>query len=545
MASPLTLPSAEQIQAIEKLQAAWRIQKGMEVFRGVRQLRDIGHFPRFAERQLRIVDKESGGLVPFRMRWIQAQIWKAEMRARRRRSRPWFLILKYRRGGVSTYCQGRGYQTIWSTPNAAVRTYAHRSEDTRTIFQMVTRFYDHQAEENRHTKTSAGTYHVEFPAPWYSSYKADTAGATSSGRGSRLNGCHLSEAAFYPDLPELHRGLNDTVAPDGFYFIESTPNGTFGKGEAFFEAWQRASRGDSAFIPLFFPWHADPHNRLPLIVPDELGVLDNVELELLERFSLDLEQVKWWRQKRLELSGAGRSDRAILGEHPNDPSTCFLEGGDAYYDEALLKATEARCVEPIRVEQDGKLRVFEDPHPDGRYLIAADPAEGVGRDDSAATGWNVKTGRQAFTWRWNRIPPDEFGKKLAELGKRWKPNPDAAPAYMIVERENHGHAVLIGLMQLAGYPKLRVHHEVPETHDEKKPQPRAGWRHNHIVLTTSLGRMLREEYPVILDREVITSIRRVTLGDKGTAEFSGRDLAVTAGLAAIGFPYADRGELFY
>lgn len=536
--------SGDQLMGLANLRLAMRDLEKRKVFAGITEQRNLRKFPTFAAKQLQIIHKEEGTIVPFRLRWIQWKLWQAELRARRRGVRPWFLILKYRRGGVSTYCQGRGYHMVWAHPFSKVRTYAHRQEDTRTVFEMVTTFYEYQPERHRHRKTSAGTYAIEFP-DWHSDYKADTAGATSSGRGSRLNGVHLSEAAFYPDLATLHAGLNDTVAPDGFYLVESTPNGKGGKGEAFYEAWQKARSGDSAFVPLFFPWFSDPNNQTALIVPDELGKLEPEVLALKKKHGLSLEQVKWWLQKRRELVSMGREGRAVYQEHPNDDETCFIEGGEGYYDTHLIAKAESRCIDPIRTEEAGRLRIFEEPSPDGRYLITADPAEGVGRDDSAATGWNIKTGRQAFTWRDDRTPPDMFGVKLAELGRRWSISPDEQPAYIMVERENHGHAVLLALMRLAHYPKNQVHHEVAETHDERQTQPRAGWRHNHIVLTTSLGRMLREEYPIILDREVISSIRRVSLDDKGTAEFTGRDLAVTAGLAPIGFPYAERKELFY
>jgi len=100
--------------------------------------------------------------------------------------------------------------------------------------------------------------------------------------------------------------------------------------------------------------------------------------------------------------------------------------------------------------------------------MAGEKEVGDGLERSPVPCWNINTGHQAFTWRWNRMPPDQFGIPLADLGRRWRPNRDAGPAYITVERENHGHAVLIGLMQLAGYPKQRIHHETPETLDEKK-----------------------------------------------------------------------------
>ena len=67
---------------------------------------------------------------------------------------------------------------------------------------------------------------------------------------------------------------------------------------------------------------------------------------------------------------------------------------------------------------------------------------------------------------------------------------------------------------------------------------RAGWRHNHIQLTTSVGRALREQYPVIRDDDTVASIQNVS-SKNGTANFSGRDLAVAFGLCAIGLAHAE------
>jgi hypothetical protein len=47
------------------------------------------------------------------------------------------------------------------------------------------------------------------------------------------------------------------------------------------------------------------------------------------------------------------------------------------------------------------------------------------------------------------MPPDEFGRtvlgdKTVGLGWRWKNAATGQPAYVMIERNNHGHATLTG-----------------------------------------------------------------------------------------------------
>ena len=83
-----------------------------------------------------------------------------------------------------------------------------------------------------------------------------------------------------------------------------------------------------------------------------------------------------------------------------------------------------------------------------------------------------------------------------------------------------------------------VHHDIDETAREATPSRRAGWHHNHIQLTHTVGRALRENFPVIRDVETVASIQNVS-NEQGTAKFGGRDLAVAFGLCAIGLAHAE------
>ena len=508
------------------------------------RLREWCGFSRFCAEHLRIVDMH-GDLVPLDLNWMQRRILSEEIRARRAGRPPWFIVLKYRKGGVTTLEQALGYWTIWRQRHQRCLTLAHRPGDTRLIFHMVELYWRYQPEEARHPKSPARTNWIELP-DWDGIYMSGTAGAEGISRGMTLQRVHLSEAAQYRDLREIHQSVTDSLASDGSYVIESTAFGCEGRGEAFHEFWKAAKRGESAFTPLFFAWHHDVTKRIALIEPDELEPLSDDEERLRRQFNLSLEQLKWWRAKRRQLLADGGSADVIHQEHPSEDETAFLYGTEGYYDRALLLECEARCVDPIRVEDDGRLRIFEEAQPRTPYCMGVDVAEGIGGDDSAVVGFNARTGKQAFSWNWNRVPPDDLGRLILGdrhngFGYRWKNESTGAPAFIMVERNNHGHACLTGLLKMAGYPHDAVYHHYDPTKDdpEERASALAGWPHSsvsHVHLQSEVGRMLREKEPHILDRLVISSIRHVAAGTNG-ANFKGRDLAVAAGLGSLAMPH--------
>jgi len=87
------------------------------------------------------------------------------------------------------------------------------------------------------------------------------------------------------------------------------------------------------------------------------------------------------------------------------------------------------------------LEVFRLPHPDGRYVMGADPAEGLpSSDDSALSVLDAATGEEVAKWSGKYEPKLTFPKSIDAIG-RWY---NGAP--VLVERNNHGHAV-IGYLQ--------------------------------------------------------------------------------------------------
>lgn len=555
------------LQAALRLEQLLQMRRAYRVFWGVEHHREWSGFSDFCGEQLKVVNKDKV-LVPFVLNGTQRKLVAMEIRARRQGRAPWFLILKSRQHGVTTLEQALAYWTMWREPHHECLTLAHLDRAMRIIFRTTARLWDHQPAHHRHGKTAAGVNWLEFDN-WDGFYACGTAGGAAVARGTKLSRVHVSESAFVKSLRELHRGLVDTVARGiGAYVSESTANGREGIGEAFYDFWGTARRGESEFTPIFIPWYDDPENAMVLAVPDELGQLSDEEryVQVLAdrnadawhrpHVQLTLEQMKWWRTERRRLMADGKSADAIHQEQPADEDSAFLHSEGGYYDATLIREREQACVPPVRTEDNGRLRIWEEPQDGATYVLGADPAGGTGNDDSAVVGFNAVTGRQALSYRNSRVPPDQFGylvlgDREMGLGWRWRGGKDAQPAFIVVERDNHGHATLTGLLKIAKYPRERVYHHKEPTQDPlaAKEAKTPGWPHSavgHSLLQTTIGRQLRDGEPAVVDVEVLRSIKRVGHGPSG-ADFGGRDLAVADGLAVIGLPMAreDPGFLWF
>ena len=95
------------------------------------------------------------------------------------------------------------------------------------------------------------------------------------------------------------------------------------------------------------------------------------------------------------------------------------------------------------------LIIHTPPEPEADYVVGADPAEGNPEsDESAAVVLNVVTGEQVATMG-ERTDPARFAAHLAELARYYNEAP------LLVERNNHGHAVLLWLREMASAWVLR------------------------------------------------------------------------------------------
>jgi hypothetical protein len=498
-------------------------------------------FARWSAQHLRIVDKNKK-VVPLVLNWAQRQVYATELRMRRERRRPWIIVLKDRKSGISTLQQALAYHAVRTKDNAECRTLAHTDHDTRKIFGIVERFYREEIKHgNPPAKAAGSTYAIRFPSLG-SVYDAVTAGATGTGRGGTLWRIHCSEVSRYADAEDLHTALAEGQGTDAAYTWESTANGKEGRGAAFYEKYQEAKAGLSLFKHIFFAWYSHPTNRIALLAPDELYPLTEEEEERVELYGLDLEQVKYWREKRMAYSLKGKGIASMKQEHPDNDEDCFLESGEPYFDRDLLtQRREEDKRPPLRVVEGGPLhglRVYKKPVEGHDYSMGCDPAEGVDEDESAISVTDHTTGEQVAAWARSDVPPNTLGKvQLKALGYMYT-CANGAPAYSTTERNNHGHAVLAAQLD-AGYPAHRIYHHVDPTEPADKPSKRVGWPNNSAtkgVLVENLGTSLADGVPKIRDEATHASVRRIERNASGTAELTGRDLAVAHALSLFRAP---------
>ena len=121
-----------------------------------------------------------------------------------------------------------------------------------------------------------------------------------------------------------------------------------------------------------------------------------------------------------------------------------------------LKAGEAD-LEPSTFNLAPYLTVHVLPQPDHTYVIGADPAEGNPQsDESAAVVLDLANGEQVATLGL-RCDPEMFAVHLNRLAKAYgsvthtRYGSFPYTAGILVEHNNHGHAVLLVLRQLGAY----------------------------------------------------------------------------------------------
>ncbi len=109
----------------------------------------------------------------------------------------------------------------------------------------------------------------------------------------------------------------------------------------------------------------------------------------------------------------------------------------------LRQCLDIRDTIPCDISVPG-FRCYELPRQERKYVIGADPAEGVERGDASCAVVLDEDGSEVG-FLTGRIEPTVFAGYIAEIGKFYN------NAGIIIERNNHGHAVIS-----VGYPTVAV-----------------------------------------------------------------------------------------
>lgn len=389
---------------------------------------------------LKIVDKVSGELVPFRPSLEQQMIWDALDHSPEAK----VIVRKARQIGAST--AGRAYflREFLRTQNP--HTYvcvAHVAAVSAELRKLDAMWISHLSKLNpllrrKLKKSSIGR--TELQDTGASSISA-TAGHADGVRGMVFRGAHLSEIAYYQDPVGMLMALGGLR---GRVLIESTPNRPFDK---FHELCSKAKPWDPNDPPepgewtiVDVWWHSSPAHRLACPTGWEPTA---EEEELAQELGLDNEQLNWRRAKIAEFTEAGEPGNfRFRVDYPAKPSECFLARTGSWYEPDEIGQVTARAA-----SAPNRLCQLEQPKEHEGYVMGVDIGGGVRNDYSTIVVLSVTLQTVVATFRSNQIKPLDFARKVAEIGGVYN------GAFVLVESNSFGGPVIDRLKEV-GYRAL-------------------------------------------------------------------------------------------
>lgn len=326
---------------------------------------------------------------------------------------------------------------------------------------------------------------------------ASEAAASKIGRAGTVTRLHLTETVFYEYADETLNALLECVpAPEtGSEIVsESTPNGAQG---LFYRQCRAAQSGESGYRLHFFPWYRASEYALPLESGERIEPQTDRERRLVS-LGVTPEQIKWYRRKV-----ADKGPSLVDQEYPSDSETCFLVSGRSFFDQSVTNALVEKASEPIEKRDRDRVRIFRKKDPGKRYILAVDTSEGGGGDPSGALMYDRATGEHVATID-GQYQPYELAAASAKLGHEYN------VAQVVVERNNHGHAVLQALEREQKYPQLYRHEDL-----------KLGWLTNAVTRPQMLDEFEdahRKGLWTSGDRAVLSQCRTFIITDTGRAE---------------------------
>jgi phage FluMu gp28-like protein len=173
--------------------------------------------------------------------------------------------------------------------------------------------------------------------------------------------------------------------------LESTPNGAQGY---FYQLCMEAMSGQGVWTLHFYPWWWDDAYQIKsdgkyLIYTDE-------EHELCKKHNLTQEQIRWRRNKILELKDKFKQ------EYPEDAITCFLTSGNSYFGDMTGVFTA-----PMKVEYN----------PEHEYYAGLD--FGQSSDYTAMPVLDATTKTQVDLLHINKLSWSEQRARIKQFYDKW------------------------------------------------------------------------------------------------------------------------------
>lgn len=374
--------------------------------------------------------------------WLPFELWPAQAWALNEiHENRTIIVLKARQIGLTWLCLSYMLWRALFWPAEIIGIFSKRETDATNLLEfrvknMYRRLPDWmkakaiEKDSQKEWVLSNGSVFMSFP--------------TSGGRQYTFSCVLADEADFQPDLPGFMEALKPTIDAGGRMILLSTPDKDQPLSH-FKRIYKAAMLGKNSWHKIFLPWQARPSR-------DKKWYAALTANALAETGSLDSVYQEYAATEQQALAARALGKRLAP------------EWLEAVYQEADPVQLPEIYAQPPTLPG---LIVYEQRLHGHRYVIGADPAEGnPTSDESAATVLNIASGEQVAVLA-GKIQVDVFADYLNTLSEYYN------GAHVLIERNNHGHAVISSMNNT--YPAVTL---LPG-HDGKP-----GW------LSTTLGKSL-------------------------------------------------------
>jgi hypothetical protein len=397
--------------------------------------------------------------------WLPFRLWKAQLQTLDTiRDNRLVVILKARQLGLTWLVLGYALWQMLFHPVATVLLFSRRDDEAVDLLKTRLRgMYERLPDwlkvrsftvDNDHEwELSNGSRVLAFPTTAGDSYTATLA--------------IVDEADLVPDLDQLMRAVKPTIDGGGRMVLLSRADKTKPLSP-FKRIYEGARQGQNEWAPVFLPWYARPDRDAAWYEAQRRDVLARTGAtdDLAEQYpATDIEALApRTLDKRLPLEWLSKC------YHPREPIT------------------------PPKMPAIPGLTIYAAPIPGHRYVVSADPAEGNPSSESSALEvLDVRTGEEVATLA-GRLEPSTFASIIDRVGLWYT----AAP--VMVERNNHGHAVLLWLRDHSRLVRLAG------------KDGRAGWLENSqgkAMLYDHAAEALRDGRAVIHNRATFVQLASI------------------------------------
>ncbi len=433
-------------------------------------------------------------------KWVEVDLWPSQLDVVDLMDRSNNLIvLKARQLGLTWLCV---FEIVWMMilkPGLQVGVYSLREEEAAAVIQRIKDVFDRVQPHWR--RRGGGSPEKDNNTHWRMGNGSAVRGFSSrSGDSYTLGYVLVDEADLIDNLDQVLRKAEPTLSGGGYIRLVSRSDKT--RPDSLFKKMYRAAiAGEGKWSAAFLPWWARPGRT-----------------------------EAWYQQERkTSLATRGNLD-FVYEQYPASPSEALAPSeSDKRFPMAWVeqcsKLSPSLAADDVAASVAG-LMVWELPDNNERYFIGADPAEGnPTSDDSAAQVVNA-SGRQVARIR-GRHQPAQLAHAVSILSAWYSTGHrgEFRHAPVLVERNNHGHAVILALQNL--YPEVPV-----AIGRDGHP----GWLSNakgNAALYDDLADSLRGKEVLIRDEETAIQLQLI----------QGADLSAPEGMmddAADAFALADQ-----